>query len=321
MEHIGSTLNFAQRFKEQSKYTPDFFREKVPQLGSLEVDDKTIMQGAVLLLDLIKQEKVCGTCKGFEQCGKEGDAQGHYDYLDTYNGQLTIRTTHCNQFLKFVERREIESLHEFAEKSLADRQFRFENYPMEQARKHPELYAAALEIADGFRGIEQNYLGSTRDIAPMKGLYIFGPPGVGKTHLMLAICNRLDERNIPNIFVRADTIFDKLRMNVSAGKDMEAIIEKYCSVPVLAIDEFAQERANEFTLDKMFRIINYRFSNQLPTLFTSNYEPPAVYRTFGEGTKTVDAMISRIIQMTRIGRLTGKDARLNHMEILDGYSK
>ena len=139
---------------------------------------------------------------------------------------------------------------------------------------------------------------------------------------MLAVCNRLDERNIPNIFVRADTIFDKLRMNVSAGsKDMEAVIEKYCTVPVLAVDEFAQERANEFTLDKMFRIINYRFSNQLPTLFTSNYEPPAVYRTFGEGTKTVDAMISRIIQMTRIGRLTGKDARLNHMEILDGYIK
>ncbi|MGZ4105802.1 MAG: AFG1/ZapE family ATPase [Tumebacillaceae bacterium] len=321
MEHIGSTLNFAQRFKEQSKYTPDFFREKVPQLRSVEADDKTIMQGAVLLLDLIKQEKVCGACKGFETCGKEGDSQGHYDLLDTYNGQLTIRTTHCNEFLKYVERREIKSLNEFAEKSLADQSYRFDNYPMEQARKHPELYAAALEIADGFRGIGQNYLGSSHDAAPMKGLYIFGPPGVGKTHLMLAICNRLDERNIPNIFVRADTIFDKLRMNVSAGRDMEAIIEKYCTVPVLAVDEFAQERANEFTLDKMFRIINYRFSNQLLTLFTSNYEPPAVYRTFSDGTKTVDAMISRIIQMTRIGRLTGKDARLNHMEILDGYSK
>jgi primosomal protein DnaI len=88
-------------------------------------------------------------------------------------------------------------------------------------------------------------------------------------------------------------------------------------VPVLAIDEFAQERANEFTLDKVFRIINYRFSNKLPTLFTSNYEPPIVYRTFNDQTKTVDAMISRIIQMTKIGRLTGPDARLQHMEILD----
>ncbi|MCX7571439.1 ATP-binding protein [Tumebacillus sp. DT12] len=312
MQHIGSTLNFGARFKEQqSAYTPDYFRERLPQVRTLGVDDQTIRAGAILLLDLLKQERVCGSCKGFDQCGKEGDAKGHYDMLDVYNGQLTVRTTHCNEYLKFVERREIDNLKEFSEKTQEDKRYRFDNYPVEQARKHPKLYAAAMEFAEAFTTGRQNLSDA------QKGLYIFGPPGVGKTHLMLAICNRLDDRKVPNIFVRADSIFDKLRMSVASGKEMETVIEKYCTVPVLAIDEFAQERANEFTLDKMFRIINYRFSNQLPTLFTSNYEPPAVYRPFQEQSKTVDAMISRIIQMTKIGRLSGKDARLSHMEILD----
>lgn len=312
MEHIGSTLRSVERFKANNSYTPEYFREKIPQLRSLNVSDRAIQQGAILLLDLIKQGKLCGNCQGYESCGKEGDAKGHYDLLDVYNEQLTVRTTHCHQYLNYVERRQIDSLNEFAEKTAEDRTYRFDNFPREQAQKHPELFAASVEFANGFEP-NRDHLAD----APVKGLYIFGPPGVGKTHLMLAICNRLDERKIPNIFVRADTVFDKLRMSVASGKDMEAIIEKYCTVPVLAIDEFAQERANEFTLDKMFRIINYRFSNKLPTLFTSNYEPPVVYKTFSDATRTVEAMISRIIQMTRIGRLTGSDYRLSQMDILD----
>lgn len=308
MEHIGNTLAMTDKLKGRNLYTPEYFRAQLPHLNRMEVTDEAIQRGAILLLDLIKQDKICGQCKGFELCGKEGDAKGLYDFLDLYHDQLTIRTAHCPQYMNFVERREIESLNEYAIKTSEDRRYTFRNYPLEQQRKSPELFAAAMEFADSFK------VGNPGEL---KGLYIFGPPGVGKTHLMLAICNRLDERQIPNIFVRADTVFDKLRMAVGAGKDMEAVIEKYCNVPVLAIDEFAQERANEFTLDKMFRIINYRFSNKLPTLFTSNYEPPVVYRTFSQDTKTVEAMISRIIQMSRIGRLAGADYRLSQMDILD----
>jgi primosomal protein DnaI len=318
MQHIGQALNFARQNAGHSPYTPDYFREKLPQLRALGVDDQTIKQGAILLLDLLKQEKVCSNCTGFENCGKEGDAKGHYDLLDVYNDQLMVRTTHCTKFLNFVERREIDRLKEFSEKTQADRQFRFENFPLEQAQQHSKLFAAAMEFAESYKpgstSLEDK--STYADKTPIKGIYMFGPPGVGKTHLMLAICNRLDERNVPNIFVRADTIFDKLRTSVGSGEEMETIIDKYCTVPVLAIDEFAQERANEFTLDKMFRIINYRFSNGLPTLFTSNYMPPEIYRTFRDSSRTVDAMISRIVQMARIGRLNGKDARLNHMELL-----
>jgi primosomal protein DnaI len=313
MEHIGSALGIAARLKGKIDYHPDYFRERLPQLRSLGVSDEAIKRGGILLLDLIKQERICGSCQGYEKCGKEGDAKGLYDYLDVYNDQLTIRTGPCNPFLKHLELQEVASLSAFSEKTTADKEYRFENFPLEQSRKHPELFAAAMEFAEGFDHLRNRLDQAAR----VKGLYIFGPPGVGKTHLMLAICNKLDERQIPNIFVRADTIFDKLRTMAALGQDMESVIEKYCTVPVLAIDEFAQERANEFTIDKMFRIINYRFSNKLPTLFTSNYEPPAIYKTFHDSTKTVDAMISRIIQMARIGRLTGKDARLAHMEILD----
>lgn len=313
MEHIGSALGMAARLKGQFDYSPDYFRERLPHLRSLGVDDQTVKRGAILLLDLIKQERICGNCQGYDKCGKEGDAKGLYDYLDLYNDQLTVRTGPCNPYLKHIEMRETTSLREFSEKTLADKEYRFDNYPQEQARKHPELYAAAMEFASGY----DHRRNPIETAAAFKGLYIFGSPGVGKTHLMLAICNMLDDRQVPNIFVRADTIFDKLRGMAASGQDMEAVLEKYCTVPVLAIDEFAQERANEFTLDKMFRIINYRFSNKLPTLFTSNYEPPAVYKTFYDSTKTVDAMISRIVQMTRIGRLTGKDARLSQVEFLD----
>ncbi|KEO82651.1 AFG1/ZapE family ATPase [Tumebacillus flagellatus] len=321
MDHIGSTLQFGRQYQTRNQYTPEYFRERIPQLRAMDVSDAAIQRGGILLLDQIKQEHICGNCQGYEKCGKDGDAQGLYDYLELYNDQLTIRTTHCPPYQNWVERKQIDSLNEYAQKSSADKRFRFDNFPSEQARKFPELYAAALEFADCYTPAQQELQRAGASDAPFKGLYIWGPPGVGKTHLVLAICNRLDERKIPNIFVHADNIFDKLRMSVGAGKDMETVIEKYCTVPVLAIDEFAQERANEFTLDKMFRIINYRFSNHLPTLFTSNYEPPVVYQTFRDQTRTVDALVSRIIQMTRIGRLAGRDYRMTQMDILDASGR
>jgi primosomal protein DnaI len=309
LQHIGSTLShlsgLTKRFNVQMDAT--YFLEQIPELRSMNVTQETIERSKIVLMDYIKQMKTCSNCTGFVNCGKVGDAKGMIDTLEEYNQELIVRSHHCKPYLEWTQLQRVDHYKQFSGNDYGVERFRFDNFPAEQRKKFPKLFAAAVEFAEAYQAGEH-----------AKGLYIFGPAGVGKTHLLLAIVNRLTERRVPCIFIRAEAIFDKLRSLIAAGQDIEPIIDAYCQVPVLAIDEFAQERANEFTIDRIFRIINYRFNAQLPTLFTSNYEPPAIYnRVAPELQQVVDALKSRIVQMNRHGKLDGDDARLRDIQILD----
>jgi primosomal protein DnaI len=309
MHHIGSTLAHLQEMSRRfgTKVGADYFLERIPELQTLNVTKETIERSKIVLMDYLKQKTICGNCTGFPQCGKIGDAKGMIDTLHEYNGALIVRSHHCKPYQEYMELQRVEHFKQYSGNDFGLERFRFDNFPGEQRRKFPKLFAAALEFSETYQVGQQ-----------AKGLYIFGPAGVGKTHLLLAIVNRLSERRIPCIFIRAEAIFDKLRSLIAAGQDIEPIIDAYCQVPVLAIDEFAQERANEFTVDRIFRIINYRFNAQLPTLFTSNYAPPEIYnRVAPELQQVVDALKSRIVQMNRHGRLDGEDARLRDIQFLD----
>ncbi len=133
---------------------------------------------------------------------------------------------------------------------------------------------------------------------------------------MLAVLNRLLERGVQALFVRSDSVFDRMRQMVAEGADLDGFLDTCATVPVLGIDEFAQERANEFTMEKLFRIINHRFHAKLPTWFTSNFAPPEIYRgkDGADILDTVAPLRSRVMQMGKMARITGEDARQRHID-------
>ena len=304
-ERIGGML---PKMKARARsYTAADLRKLYPPVNQLPVEDKDIAYAESLILELHEQDVICGKCEGYERCGKLGDARGMTYSLAYYQGSLVMETAHCKPFQDHVLLARAAKFQSFSLRSAHDHKLTFATFPAEQRRRRPKLFAAAEQFAETFRdGLE------------MKGLYIFGPAGVGKTHLLHAMINRLEERRIPSIIINADALFDRLRSMIGEGKDIEPALETFSSVPVLAIDEIGQERPNHFTLEKLFRIVNQRFTRRLPTLYASNYAPHDLYmRLSDEFLAFTDPLKSRIIGMSRVGYLDGDDYRIAHMELLD----
>lgn len=104
------------------------------------------------------------------------------------------------------------------------------------------------------------------------GLYIYGECGTGKTMLTSIIVNERAHRNKSSTFICATDIFFELNpfMNEDStiAKTKRSLIKK---TPCLIIDDLGAEKTTEWTNSTLFDIVNYRYNQNLQTIFTSNF--------------------------------------------------
>lgn len=141
-----------------------------------------------------------------------------------------------------------------------------------------------------------------------KGLYIHGPVGTGKTHIAYALKKHWDEqnpykhasfRNTPELLQSTKDDFD--RENYDKRRAMETLKE---TSNLIILDDIGTEQATGWVLDQLYLLINKRYIEMLPMVFTSNLSIEEVGRTLG------DRIASRIVEMCDIIELTGKDKRM-----------
>ncbi|EES74616.1 primosomal protein DnaI domain protein [Paenibacillus sp. oral taxon 786 str. D14] len=296
-----------QRYNLMS-VNPGYFRHHITELDEHDVSDEVITSSALVLREFIKDRETCAACPGYENCPKDAFV-GYMQRLDFSSPRyIGVKIEPCPSFLSYQEEQRWQKLLQLSGKAASDKDFTFENYPDIQKQRHKKLCAYIYKFATTYEpGSDQS------------GVYIYGSPGTGKTHLVLAMVNRLEQRRIPVLFIRTDAIFRNMRGMLSRKESLDHLIEAYCTVQVLVIDEFAQEAGTEFTIDVMFEIINARFTSKLPTFFTSNYKPSEAYakamRKHGLEEK-VEAIRSRLDKMAKHAQMTGEDGRKKDREIL-----
>ena len=138
-----------------------------------------------------------------------------------------------------------------------------------------------------------------------KGLYFCGGVGTGKTHLAVAVMNELIRRKrVPSLFVTVPELLDNLRETYNKpGRNLDEWMDAVQNAEFLVLDDLGSERPTEWVRERIFVIVNHRYREALPTVFTSNIGPKDLAEQLGERTA------SRIIAMCDWIALEGDDYR------------
>ncbi len=112
----------------------------------------------------------------------------------------------------------------------------------------------------------QQYAASPRGWLVMMGTY-----GCGKTHLAAAVANTCVEYGMKTLFLTVPDLLDWLRYSYdSTDTSFEERFEEIRNVGLLVLDDLGAQNATKWAAEKLFQIIDYRYSRKLPLVVTTN---------------------------------------------------
>ena len=126
------------------------------------------------------------------------------------------------------------------------------------------------------------------------GIYLYGDVGTGKSLLTACIGNYLLSKMIPVLFTNFFEIAKQIKKSFNTNTMSESdFIERLASIDLLIIDDIGTEivvKNGEKTWiqDKIYDVINARYINNKPTIFSSNESLVELVENCGLMKKTVD---------------------------------
>ena len=104
------------------------------------------------------------------------------------------------------------------------------------------------------------------------GIIIYGSIGYENTHLAASIANEIIRNKKIALLERTSSIIDRIKESFNKTVTTESeIMELYSNVDMLIIDDFGSETISKWALEKLYRIINNRYENELPIVITTRY--------------------------------------------------
>ena len=149
------------------------------------------------------------------------------------------------------------------------------------------------------------------------GLMYSGPAGSGKTYLAAAMANELVRHNISVLFVVVPDLLDELRATYDR-KDVSEydLLDMAKTIPVLILDDLGAHNYTEWTVNRIYSILNYRVNESLPTIVTTNLHNDDIAKHLGERTS------SRLVQLCRMFKLSApQDIRMQQYSIREKAHK
>lgn len=137
------------------------------------------------------------------------------------------------------------------------------------------------------------------------GLFLTGPVGCGKTHLIVGIARIACALGANPLFVSVPEWFQSLRDSYADSRQTNEhkLLTQLREADLLILDDLGAERSSDWVRERLYLVINDRYVRERPTWVTTNLTVEELNATLGERS------VSRLVSDAVVFTLEGDDYR------------
>ena len=234
------------------------------------------------------------------------------NYLDTL--KLFGIKDNVNQFLDLMANGEItplDALNELFKKEMVRREqiteiacVKIANFPFQR-----ELKDFNFDFQPSIDKRKIMDLATLRFLETNENVIFCGTPGVGKTHLAVALGTIAAKQRNSVYFISFHELINQLRKAKYENR-LETRIKWYCRYKLLCIDEVGYEKMDEDTANLFFNLIAKRYEKS-STIVTTNLAFSKWPDVFGDIVLT-NALLDRLLHHSSVISISGPSYRLKN---------
>lgn len=156
-------------------------------------------------------------------------------------------------------------------------------------------------------------LGTCAWIREKESLLIQGPPGVGKTHLAIALGVRAVENGFSVQFMRLEDLLAAMKRDADVGP-ARLRRKKYMNVALLIIDEVGFEPLSRQEASWLFRLVSHRYGRG-SILITTNKGIRDWPEVLAGDEVLATAILDRLLHRSHVLNISGRSYRLRDLEM------
>jgi DNA replication protein DnaC len=135
-------------------------------------------------------------------------------------------------------------------------------------------------------------------------LVLIGNTGSGKTHLAVSILREHVKRDRKGQFITVPELLMEIRKSYKGDSfdDESRIMGRYAEASLLVLDDLGAEKTTDWSVDRLYLIIDRRYREAMPTIITTNL-------TLDEIGKNISMRISSRLSGMKVVRVNLPDWR------------
>lgn len=178
---------------------------------------------------------------------------------------------HCDGYGYIVTDSDVR-ICECLKKRQLERRLRHSNIPARYKSKTLETFKADLDSRRLALRQVRRFVEEFDSSPECPGLFLYGAPGTGKTHLAIGALKALIEKGKSGIFYNMVSLAQDFRKQASGEPDEDTVerLERVQDVDVLVLDDLGAGRLTDFVQEQIYSLVDHRYSENRCVIVTSN---------------------------------------------------